>query len=327
MRDVAKSVNLSPMTVSRALRDDKTVSSKTRELVKKAATDLGYVYDGTAQAFRTQKSGFVAITLPSVNNANFAETFRGLSNGLDGLGIQILLGATNYQLEKEHELVMQLLARKPEAIVLTGSSHLSQTRSVLEIAQIPIIEIWDLPSDPLGHVVGFSNANAMAQVVRHLASTGRRKLAFVGASEGTDMRGAARRDGAVSAAEELNLPEITMIDAGRAPVSMRQGSEVIMQSGNGITRFDALVCVSDPVAFGVLNACRKLGLSVPDDIAVTGFGNFDLAKVSSPQITTVNVHANEIGTKVADVLRDIFDEKADKRHIDVGFELAIGETT
>ncbi|MEL6466571.1 MAG: LacI family DNA-binding transcriptional regulator, partial [Pseudomonadota bacterium] len=82
MRDVAEAVGMSPMTVSRALREDRTVNTKTRARVRQVADELGYVYDSTAQAFRTQKSGFVAVTLPSVNTANFAETFRALPNGL-----------------------------------------------------------------------------------------------------------------------------------------------------------------------------------------------------------------------------------------------------
>ena len=327
MRDVAQAVDLSPMTVSRALRGDQTVNVKTRDLIQEAASNLGYVYDGTAQAFRTQKSGFVAVTLPSINNANFAETFRGLSRGLESQAIQLLLSSTDYQVEKEHELVLQLLGRKPEALVMTGGHHLPETRQVLTRAGLPVIEIWDLPPDPLGHVVGFSNADAMALIVRHLAASGRRKLAFVGADIGTDMRGNERREGAVVAARALGLPEIKMIEAGPAPVSMKHGASAIAKLGHEITMFDALVCVSDPIAFGVLNVCRRLGVRVPDDIAITGFGSFDVAMVSSPQITTVGVHANEIGGQVAAVLKKIFDGQTDPVWVDVGSELIVGETS
>lgn len=326
MRDVARAVNLSPMTVSRALRGDETVSAKTRAVIGKTADELGYVYDSTAQAFRTQKSGFVAVTLPSINNANFAETFRGLSNGLEGTKIQLLLGSTNYQVDKEKELVLQLLARKPEAIVLTGGYHLPETRKLLENAQLPVIEIWDLPSDPLGHVVGFSNADAMALIVRHLADRGRRRFAFVGATTGSDLRGAARREGVIAAAQSLGLPDVTMIDAGYAPVSMRHGAQAVAKLGKAIKNFDTLICVSDPVAFGVLSECRRLGLNAPEDIAITGFGNFEVAMISNPQITTVGVHANDIGRRVAGVLQDIFAGHKQPQWIDVGSQLVVGET-
>jgi len=327
MRDVARAVDLSPMTVSRALRGDPTVNAKTLDLVRKTASELGYVYDSTAQAFRTQKSGFVAVSLPSINNANFAETFRGLTEGVDGQSIQLLLGSTNYQVQKEHALVLQLLARKPEAVILTGGFHLPETRDVLETARVPVIEIWDLPKDPLGHVVGFSNADAMEPIVAHLAKMGRRKLAFIGATAGTDMRGNARRDGVQTAARALNLPEVVMIDAGDAPVSMKHGAQAVTDMGREIARFDALVCVSDPVAFGALSACRRMGINVPDDVAITGFGNFDVATVCCPQITTVDVRANDIGRKAAAVLQGIFDNTASSTWIDVGSQLVVGQTS
>ena len=328
MRDVARAVGMSPMTVSRALRDDETVNAKTRAKIRETAQNLGYVYDTTAQAFRTQKSGFVAVTLPSINNANFAETFRALTNGLSGTGIQILLGSTNYRVEKEEELVKQLLARNPEALVMTGGHHTPATREIISARKLPVIEMWDLPAEPLGHVVGFSNDTAMAGMVAHLAKTGRTRLAFVGASEGADMRGAERRAGVIAEAKALGLPEVAMIDAGAAPVSMRHGFAAIEALGQGVRDYDALVCVSDPVAFGCLSACQRMGLDVPGEIAVTGFGSFEVAQVSNPRITTVNVNADAIGLKVVELLQDIFaGEATEPRVIDVGSKLVRGETS
>ena len=329
MRDVARALDVSPMTVSRALRNDRTVSDKTRAKIQAAAARMGYVYDTTAQAFRTQKSGFVAVTLPSVNNANFAETFRALSTGLDAAGLQLLLGSTNYRVENEEQLVRQLLARNPEALILTGGHHTQATRDLVKAAGVPVVEMWDVPQDPLGHVVGFSNGAAMRLIVDHLVKTGRRKLAFVGASAGADMRGAERREAVIEAARAHGLPEVTLIDAGPAPVSMRHGQAVIEQMGRAaVGAFDALVCVSDPVAFGCLSAAQRMGLEVPGDLALTGFGHFEVARVANPRITTVNVEAEQIGQQVVALLREVFDgagEAAMQR--DVGCAFVPGETS
>ncbi|MCL6282475.1 LacI family DNA-binding transcriptional regulator [Ruegeria sp. 2012CJ41-6] len=329
MRDVARAVGVSPMTVSRALRDDETVNEKTRHKIRQVANDLGYVYDTTAQAFRTQKSGFVAVTLPSINNANFAETFRGLSDGLGASGMQLLLGSTNYRVEKEEELVRQLLTRNPEAIVLTGGHHTDETRALLRARNLPVVEMWDLPTEPLGHVIGFSNAEAMAKLVTHLAESGRRRLGYIGASDLTDLRGAERRDGVIAKAAELGLPEVEFLDAGPAPVSMRHGAQAVSALGANLRSFDALVCVSDPVAFGVLSECRRMGLDVPGDIAITGFGNFEVASVSDPRITTIGVTAREIGEQVALLLEDVFagNQRDGPRVVDVGSRLVRGETS
>ena len=191
MRDVAQAAGVSPMTVSRTFKRDGSVNADTRRLVRETADRLGYVYDGTAQAFRAQRSGFVAVTLPSINNANFAATHRALTRQLSDTGLQILLGITGYGLEEEERLVRQLLARRPEAIVMTGGTHTDDTRAMIRALKAPTIEIWDLPVEPLGHVVGFSNADAMAKIVTHLAETGRTRLAFIGATGDSDHRGAA----------------------------------------------------------------------------------------------------------------------------------------
>ena len=327
MRDVARALDVSPMTVSRALRDDKTVSAETRDRVRRVADELGYVYDTTAQAFRTQKSGFVAVTLPSINNANFADTYRALTNGLADTGMQLLLGATNYRIEREEVLVRQLLTRNPEALVLTGGYHSEATRDLIKARGLPVIEIWDLPTDPLGHVVGFSNAKAMEVIVGHLAAAGRRKLAFVGATEGSDLRGADRRAGAIKAAKQLGLPDVTLLDAGEAPVSMRQGAALVARLGTALLDFDAIVCVSDPVAFGVLNECRRLGLDVPAQLAITGFGHFDVAAISEPRITTVDVNARQIGAITAEILAQIFDGESKPHREEVNVTLVPGDTS
>ncbi|MCY4180423.1 MAG: substrate-binding domain-containing protein, partial [Litoreibacter sp.] len=76
------------------------------------------------------------------------------------------------------------------------------------------------------------------------------------------------------------------------------GAAVIEAMGRDVAKFDALVCVSDPVAFGCMSALQRMGLQVPDDVAITGFGQFEVAKVANPRITTVNVNAEEIGQQV-----------------------------
>lgn len=297
MRDVAKAAGVSPMTVSRAFKEDASVNAATRAIVQEAADRLGYVYDTTAQAFRAQRSGFLAVTLPSINNANFASTHRALTQALAGSDLQLLLGITNYRVDEEERHVRQLLARRPEAIVLTGGHHTEATRKLLSAMDVPVVEIWDLPADPIGHVVGFSNADAMHLVVDHLVATGRKNLGFLGAQGDTDKRGADRRQGVLDAAQRHGLPDVILLDAGAAPMSMSNGAEAVNGQIDLIRDLDALICVSDPVAFGAIMALQKLGINVPNDIAVTGFGAFEIASISTPSITTVNVGADQIGER------------------------------
>ena len=117
MADVARVAGVSPMTVSRAFKADSSVSEATREAILKAADELGYVFDSTASSLRSQRTDFVAVTIPSINNANFADTVRGLSDGLKARGLQILLGTTDYDMAEEERLIEQLLRRRRETAV------------------------------------------------------------------------------------------------------------------------------------------------------------------------------------------------------------------
>ena len=193
MMDVAQRAGVSPMTVSRAFKDGTSVSAKTREKVTAAADELGYVFDSTASNLRSQKTNFVAVTIPSINNANFAQTVRGLSDALRPRGLQVLLGYTDYDMAEEERLVEQLLTRRPEAIVVTGGSHTPRARRLLQNAGIPVVETWDLPKDPIENVVGFSNAAAVERLVDHLVEEGKTRIAFIGGDATRDTRGADRR--------------------------------------------------------------------------------------------------------------------------------------
>lgn len=324
MRDVARAAGVSPMTVSRALKDDGSVNAQTRTQVRAAADRLGYVYDTTAQAFRAQRSGFLAVTLPSINNANFAATHRALTDTLDEAGLQVLLGITHYAVEAEERLVRQLMARRPEAVVLTGGHHTDGTRRLLAAANVPVVELWDVPTDPLGHVVGFSNAEAMGLLVDHLARSGRQRLGFLGPSGDSDRRGAARRTGVIAAAARLGLPAVTLLEAGPAPVTMTDGMQAVDALGDAWRGLDALICVSDPVAFGAIMGLRRVGVHVPGDIAVTGFGAFEIAHVAEPTLTTVDVSAARIGREAGELVAKILGEQAVPRSIVIDPVLRLG---
>ena len=101
MADIAKAVGVSPMTVSRAFRQDTSVGKETRKKILFISEEKGYVFDSTASNLRSQRTGFVAVTIPSLNNSNFADTVRGLNEVVQAAGLQVLLGYTNYDVDEE----------------------------------------------------------------------------------------------------------------------------------------------------------------------------------------------------------------------------------
>ena len=307
MADVARIAGVSPMTVSRAFKRDTSVSEATREAILKAAEELGYVFDSAASSLRSQRTDFVAVTIPSINNANFAETLRGLSEGLKDRGLQILLGYTDYDIHEEERLVEQLLRRRPEAIVVTGGKHTPRTRRLLENAGIPVVETWDLPEAPIGHVVGFSNADAVRGMVDHFVARGLTRIAFIGGDADRDTRGTDRREGFVAAMRGKGLEATRLIAAGAPPISMREGADAMGRLLETLPDTEAVICVSDLSAFGALTECQRRGVRVPEDIWIAGFGDYEIGGISVPALTTINPFPREIGARAAALILEVLD--------------------
>lgn len=307
MHDVARLAGVTTMTVSRALRPNTSVSDNTRKKIQNAADELGYVLDGTASVFSSGKSGFIAVIIPTINNANFADTLRGLTEGIKDQRLQILLGATGYSLSEEERIVQQFLQRRPEAIVLTGGSHTERCRKLITNSGIPVIEMWDLPKQPIGKVVGFSNKKATKLMVNHLHAEGYRRIGFIGGDTTADMRGLDRRIGFIEASKELGLSPDRMVAAGEPPVAMHQATGAVTELLQKWPDTDALMCVSDPLAFAAMTECQSRGMTVPDDIAICGFGSYDISHHTLPTISTVDVRSEEIGIQVAKRIMQMLD--------------------
>jgi LacI family gluconate utilization system Gnt-I transcriptional repressor len=300
MQTVARLAGVSAMTVSRALKRDASVSQETRARVLEVVRQVGYVPDATARLFATRRSGFVAALVPSLNSSNFADTVRGMSERFDAAGLQMLLGDTEYSLAREEALIRAFLQRRPEAIILTGGVHSDGARALLASADAPVVETWDLPSAPLGDVVGFSNEAAGAAATHFLYERGRRRIGFIGVRSVEDARGARRREGFRKAARELGLADDRIVLVGAPPASMSHGAEALDAMLARWPDTDAIVCVSDLHAFGVLSQCQRRGIASPERLALAGFGDFEVARCCHPRLTTIAVDCLDIGRRAAE---------------------------
>lgn len=299
MADVARHAGVSSMSVSRALKNSELVSHATRERIFKAIDELGYVLDLSAGSLSSKRTGFVAAIVPSINNSNFSDTARGITDELEKTGLQLLLAYNDYSAEREESQIEAMLRRRPEGIILTGGIHTDRSRRMLENAGIPVVETWDLPAKPIDQVVGFSNADAMSLLVKTLAAKGYRKFAYIGGTTERDTRGNQRRAGFQAAIAELGLPEGRVVSFGVPPISMEQGAQAMGSVLSQWPDTEVAICVSDLSAFGALMECQRRGLEVPKDIAIAGFGNYEIAACCHPRLTSVDIQCYEIGRLAA----------------------------
>lgn len=327
MADVARVAGVSAMTVSRAFKNDGSVNNETRDQVVKVARKLGYVFNATASSLRMQKTDFIAVIIPSLDNANFSDTVSGLSGVLSPHGIQALLGYTNYDIDEEERLIEQLLRRRPLALVVTGGKHTKRAAQLLKNSDIPIIEIWDCPARPIGYYVGFSNAQAIETLVRHFADVGYKRIAFMGGDSIGDRRGHDRRLGFIEAMASCGLDGSRLVDTGIPPISMSDGARAMARLLADYPDTDAVIGVSDLCAFGAITECQRRGIEIGQQIAIAGFGNYQISNICIPRLTTIDVQAREIGVLTGRLLLDLFDQKPNVKNIKITPQLIIRESS
>jgi LacI family gluconate utilization system Gnt-I transcriptional repressor len=323
LADIAKLAGVSPVTVSRAINTPALVKPRTLEAIEKVIARTGYVPNLLAGGLASRRTRLIAAIVPSVASTIFAETIEGLNAELVSAGYQLLLGLSGYEPARELELTRAILARRPDGVILTGITHLKETRAMLTGAGLPIVEIWDSTPSPLDTAVGFSHAAVGAMVAEHLLIRGYDRYAQVGAN---DPRAVQRRDGFVSRLKgvaDVELPDLEM----NSPSTFRDGRLAMAQlldRGKGTL---GVFCSSDVVAHGALAEAYARGCRMPDELAIVGFGDFDFAPHTHPPLTTVRIDRRDIGTKAAQsILRKIAGDKNVEAMINIDFHIVVRGT-
>jgi LacI family gluconate utilization system Gnt-I transcriptional repressor len=321
IRDVSRLAGVSRMTVSRVMRDLDLVLPATRARVAKAIADLGYVPDRAAGSLASRRTGFIALLLPTLTNANFSAVAHGLTETLRTADFHLLIAYTDYSVLEEERQLRNLLARRPEAIVLTGALHSRAASRMLLAADIPVIEIADLPRHPIEHAIGFSNYEVGRTAARYLIGRGFGRVGAIASSNEGDVidhRGEERMRGFEDELRNSGRPTELVLRHGRAPVSYDHGAAVTpMLLERGI---DAVFAVSDLSAVGVVMECQRRGIDVPGALSVMGFGDFEIGREINPPLTTIHVDFHALGLRTGQLILELLqpDASVAPRTIDVG---------
>ncbi|MEO8754480.1 MAG: LacI family DNA-binding transcriptional regulator, partial [Casimicrobiaceae bacterium] len=180
MQDVATIAGVSVITVSRVLREPERVAEQTRRRVLEAIAAVGYVPNLVAGSLKSRRSGVVAAVIPSVTHSIVADVVRGMSEVLEDEGLHLLLADSGFSPGEEEALVTAFLARRPDAMYLTGTTHTAATRRMLKAARIPVVETGNLTADPIDMVVGYSNFAAAQAMTTELLARGRHAIGYIG---------------------------------------------------------------------------------------------------------------------------------------------------
>jgi LacI family gluconate utilization system Gnt-I transcriptional repressor len=328
MADVAKAAGVSAQTVSRVLRQPEGCMPETRERVHAAIRATRYVQNLAASHLASNRSMTVAVVLPLIAASIFAETVQGLSDELLPEGYQLIIGHTDYDPQREEALVRSLLGRRPDAFFLVGTKHSQATNELLARARIPVVESWSWTHRPIDQLVGFSNRNALIETVAYAKRKGYRKPVFVASMQSGDDRAQERLAGYLLGVQQQfpDQPARTVI-VDDLPYHLSSGSRLLEMARKRYPDADLLVFSSDIFATGAILHCQRVKIEVPGQLAIIGFGDYELASQLVPALTTVAVPTTRIGKEAASIiLRRLRGEKAGPRKLDLGFQLVVRQS-
>jgi len=324
--DIALRVGTSSITVSRAFRKPGLVSEDLRTQIYKVANELGYVLNRAASALASSRSMNIAVIVPSLSNSVFVDTIYGVEKILRPKGYQMLLGVSNYSPDEEDALVRAYMAFDPDGIILTGFNHRDEVRRILDHARIPVVHMMEASSPAGLYCVGFSQEAAAEAMTTHLLQRGYKRIAFVASQ--LDARTLARnrgyrdtliRAGFYESSRELLVPE---------PSSIGLGGVLLERMLQQAPDCDAIFFCNDDLAQGALFACQRMGLAVPERVAIAGFNDLPASAHIVPSLTTVATPRFDIGARAAHMLLSLIEgHKPVRSSLDLGFELKPRQST
>ncbi|EFO4415737.1 LacI family DNA-binding transcriptional regulator [Escherichia coli] len=298
--DVAQLAGVGTMTVSRALRTPEQVSDKLREKIEAAVNELGYMPNLTASALASASSHTIAMVVPNLAEAGCTEMFAGLQHVLQPAGYQIILAESRHRLEQEEKLLETLLASNIAAAILLSVEHNSTVRHLLKNASIPVIEIGAIRTDPIDINIGIDNVAAMFELTDMLVQRGYQNIGLLCANQ-EQWIFQQHLQGWYKAMLRHHMSPNRVINAALPPV-FSTGASQLPEFLLAWPELDALVCVSDELACGVLYECQRRRIKVPDELAVVGFGDSDVSKVCQLSLITMAVPHRKIGLEAGNVL-------------------------
>ncbi len=306
IKDIALRANVSPSTVSRALRDHPHISAETKEQIKKLAHEMGYVPSEVARSLVGQRSATIGVAI-----ADFQDPFySSLLSGIEDVAVEnhtdLFVGSFYRDLQRERKLFDAFDEKRLAGIIVAGSlvdeAYLARSRK-----SIPAVLI-NCPVYPFS--VSVDQAAGSRQAMEHLLSLGHQRVAYVslGAESNSNSQ---RLEGYRRVLEEHHVPvdETLIVDGdGTAAGGIRAAQQLLALSPLPT----AIFCYNDMTAIGVMKTLHHKGLRIPDDVSIIGFDGLEIGSYSRPPLTTIKQPIYKLGHRAATMLFRLIEEGEDK---------------
>lgn len=295
IRDVAREAGVSHQTVSRVINNSNELSPITRQRVLDAIKKLNFRPSRTARNLAMQRTMTVGLLVPNIANPYFAEVAHGAQEVARASHYSVFLGNTNWDPQEEILLLQSLASFPVDGIILCSARSSDEELAAFCDNFRPVVLGGRIFAHCNASLVRSAHDAGMRLVIRHLKQQGHTRIAMLaGPAVAPTMSNALRLNEFRCAMQEERLP---LHDAWicHGPLTTDGGYRSALHLLATAPAVTAICAHNDLMAIGALKACREMGRRVPDDCAVIGYNDTDLAAMVDPPLTSVRVDTFEVG--------------------------------
>lgn len=325
IKDVAKRAGVSISTVSRVINDSKVVRPETHVKVLKAIEELGYKPNAIARSLKVKHTRTIGILIPDISYNFYPEVVRGIEDIANMYKYNIFLCNTDMEEEKVIQYFGVMAEKQVDGIIYMGNKVSEELFEKIKYYDIPTVLIGadygELPSVTIDHVA------ASKAIVNYLIKKGHEKIGIITGKLIDPIVGIARLKGYKLAMEEANLPinDDYIVEGGYRYKSGYIGAQQLLSLEEKPT---AIFTASDELAFGAIRLAMEMSIKIPEELAIVGFNNIDMAAKIFPALTTIAQPMYEMGAIGMRVLTKILNEDGpEDNKIVLDFSLVERETT
>lgn len=304
IKDVAKKCGYSVCTVSRALSGKGYLKEDTKQKILEAVEELGYRPNTLAVNLKTGRRQTLALILPSLTNIYYTKLEKYLESCASEKGYIIYLNNTEYNLEKEKQIIDNLVGMDIAGVIISPTSDEHAHIMKLEKYNIPYVYLNRDFEDDIIHCLRLNNKKAAYEAVNYMIKLGHKNIG--GIFQNFDNRTYQDRyDGMIQAFQDHGLtctPDHMLFDINPEDMGTTPGR--ILQLLQKPNRPEAIFACNDMTAFNIYRACYILGLRIPEDLSVFGYDDCIMANFVTPPLSTVSVPVHQLAANAVDFIHN-----------------------
>ena len=320
LQDVATEAGVSTATVSRYLNNQSALKPETIREVERAIERLGYYPDLNARALATRRPSTLGAIIPTTENAIFAEGVEAMQSWLMARDIMLMTVSTRYNPEVEFEQVRRLVAHGVSALMLIGNARPEKTIQFIRSHNIPFCTAWSFQAESDNPQIGFNNVEAAYQMGEKLIQSGHRQIGIIGGLTHYNDRATDRIQGIRQCFADHGHPvdDELVLETPYHPEDSAVALDQLLAKAPSLT---AIFCGNDVLAAGALHRAHERGISIPDELSITGFDDIALAKILRPQLTTIHLPHRFMGEIAAQALYDSVINNEPVKSLEIPFSI------